>query len=244
MSSHAIRDISGGVCAPKGFSASGVHCGIRKSRKKRDLALIVSEVPAVAAAVYTTNLVVGAPIVVTRENIADGRARALIANSGNANTCNANGADVARAMCEMAASRLGIDPSDFIIASTGVIGQPLDLAPIEKGIDELVASLGDRSEAAAEAIMTTDTVRKEAAVEFELGGATCRIGAIAKGSGMINPNMATLLVLLTSDAAISPEMARKLLALDVPDSFNMVTVDNDTSTNDMMCLMANGLAGN
>ncbi len=237
--------ISGGVCAAKGFTASGVHCGVRKSRTKKDLALIASSVPASAAAVYTTNLVKGAPLVVTKQHLADGRAQAVICNSGNANTCNANGLEIAEQMSELAASALGIDAADVVVASTGVIGQPLDIAPIASGIAPLVSALSQSgSEDACEAIMTTDTKKKEIAVEFTLGGKTCHLGGIAKGSGMIHPNMATMLVFLTTDAAISPEMLQKALSGDIQNTFNMISVDGDTSTNDMVCILANGLAGN
>ncbi len=236
--------ISGGVCAPKGFKASGVHCGIRKNKSKKDLALIFSEVKGPCACVYTTNLVKGAPIAVTRENVADGYAQAVICNSGNANTCNLGGEDVAREMCALAGAELGISPSDVIVASTGVIGQPLDITPIAGSIGELVKGLKGDCRDACEAIMTTDTVPKEAAAEFTAGGKTCRIGGIAKGSGMIHPNMATMLVFVTTDAAITSEMLQKALSEDVRDSFNMVSVDGDTSTNDMVSVISNGLAGN
>ncbi len=240
-----MKSVAGGVCAAKGFKASGIHCGIRKNKQKRDLALIVSEQRAAAAAVYTKNLVKGAPIAVTRENIHDGYARAVICNSGNANTCNANGVEIARAMCDLTEQYAGVNKNDVIVASTGVIGQPLDIAPIAGGMEELVEALSDNgSAAAAEGIMTTDTRLKEIAFEFEAGGKQCRIGGIAKGSGMIHPNMATMLVFITSDVAISPELLKSALSEDVKDSFNMVSVDGDTSTNDMCCIMANGMAGN
>ncbi len=236
--------ISGGVCAAKGFKANGVHCGIRKNRTKRDLSLIVSEKRAVAAGVYTTNLVKGAPNIVTKANISDGYAIAAVCNSGNANTCNANGLDIANEMCEITASALGVDPKDIIVASTGVIGQPLSLEPIKNGMPSLVSGLGDNSKAAAEGIMTTDTKLKEVAVSFEIGGVRCKMGGIAKGSGMIHPNMATMLVFITTDAAISPEMLQKALSQDIKSTFNMVSIDGDTSTNDMVTVMANGMAGN
>ena len=237
--------ITGGVCAAKGFSAAGVRCGIRKSRRKKDLALIVSSVPASAAAVYTTNLVKGAPLVVTKEHLSNGRAQAVICNSGNANTCNANGLEIAREMCTLAGDAAGVFPEDVIVASTGVIGQPLDITPIASGIGALAKALSeDGSASACEAIMTTDTRPKEIAVEFTLGGKTCRLGGIAKGSGMIHPNMATMLVFLTTDAAISPEMLQTALSGDIQKTFNMISVDGDTSTNDMVTILANGLAGN
>ena len=240
-----IKHIEGGVCAAQGFTANGIHCGIRKNRSKRDLALILSATPAAAAAVYTQNLVKGAPLTVTKEHIADGYARAVICNSGNANTCNADGIRVAEQMSHLLADALDIAPADVVVASTGVIGQPLDITPIADGIPALVAGLSaDGSDAAAEGIMTTDTVKKEVAVEFTLGGKTCRIGGIAKGSGMIHPNMATMLVFITTDAAISPAMLQKALSGDIQNTFNMISVDGDTSTNDMVTVLANGMAGN
>lgn len=240
-----MKIINGGVCAAKGFSANGVHCGIRKNRTKRDLALIYSEVPATAAAVYTTNLVKGAPLTVTKNHIADGYAQAVICNSGNANTCNANGIEIAEQMSELLAKEMGIKASDVVVASTGVIGQPLDIEPIKAGIPALVSGLSkDGTDAAAEGIMTTDVAKKEIAVEFTVGGKTCHIGGIAKGSGMIHPNMATMLVFITTDAAISAEMLQKALSNDIKDTFNMVSVDGDTSTNDMVTVLANGMAEN
>ena len=240
-----ITTIPGGVCAAKGFTAAGVHCGIRKNRTKRDISLIVSECRAAAAAVYTTNLVKGAPLLVTRRHIEDGYATAILCNSGNANTCNADGEQIAETMAALAGDALGIPATDVVVASTGVIGQPLPIAPIEKGVPMLVAALtADGSDNAAEGIMTTDTVKKEIAVEFTVGGATCRLGGIAKGSGMIHPNMATMLVFLTSDVAIAPALLQKALSGDVQKTFNMVSVDGDTSTNDMVVLLANGKAGN
>ena len=239
-----IKTVSGGVCAAKGYKAGGIHCGIRKNKTKRDLALIVSEVRANAAAVYTTNLVKGAPLVVTKENISDGFARAVICNSGNANTCNADGIEKAQAMCKLVSDSLGISEKDVVVASTGVIGQTLDITPIENGMDELVKSLGNNSKEAAEGIMTTDTVLKEIAVEFTVGGKQCTIGGIAKGSGMIHPNMATMLVFITTDCAINSEMLSKALKSDIADTFNMVSVDGDTSTNDMVTVLANGMAEN
>ena len=237
--------IQGGVCAAKGFTASGIHCGIRKNRTKRDIALIYSECKASAAAVYTTNLVKGAPLTVTKAHIADGKAQAVICNSGNANTCNANGIEIAEKMSTLLGEALGIDPTDVVVASTGVIGQPLNIEPIANGIPTLVKELSvNGGEAAAEGIMTTDTAKKEIAVEFTVGGKTCRIGGIAKGSGMIHPNMATMLVFITTDVAISAEMLGKALSSDVADTFNMVSVDGDTSTNDMVTVLANGMAGN
>ena len=239
-----IKTINGGVCAAKGFTANGVHCGIRKNKTKRDLALIYSECPANAAAVYTTNKVKGAPLDVTKEHISDGYAKAIICNSGNANTCNANGIEIAKDTCSALAEGLGIDASDVIVASTGVIGQPLNITPIANGMPSLVAGLGDHNDFACEGIMTTDTKSKSIAFEFEIDGVKCRMGGIAKGSGMIHPNMATMLVFVTTDCAISSQMLSKALKEDVKTSFNMVSVDGDTSTNDMVSIMANGLAGN
>ena len=236
--------INGGICAAKGFLAGGIHCGIRKNKTKKDLALIYSERVASAAAVYTTNLVKGAPLIVTKSHLLNGKAQAIICNSGNANTCNANGIEVAENMAKLTADSLGINEDDVIVASTGVIGQPLDITPIKNSMETLKASLGKNSLDAAEGIMTTDTVQKEVAVSFEIGGVTCKIGGIAKGSGMIHPNMATMLVFITTDVAISPEMLSKALSKDIQNTFNMVSVDGDTSTNDMVSVLANGLAGN
>jgi len=240
-----MKLIEGGVCAAKGFTANGIHCGIRKNHSKKDLALIVSCVPASVAAVYTTNLVKGAPLTVTKNHISNGIAQAVICNSGNANTCNANGIEIAEAMSDLIAKALNIAANDVVVASTGVIGQPLSIDPIAEGMDELAAGLSSEGgKAAAEAIMTTDTVMKEVAVEFEAGGKICHIGGIAKGSGMIHPNMATMLVFLTTDCAIAPDMLQKALSGDIANTFNMVSVDGDTSTNDMVTVLANGLAGN
>ena len=239
-----VEHISGGVCAPRGYKAAGVHCGVRKNRSKRDLALIYSEKRASAAAVYTTNLVKGAPLTVTKKHLADGMAQAIICNSGNANTCNANGEYIAETTSELLGAELGIPAADVIVASTGVIGQAMTMEPFERGIPEVVKALGTSGEAAAEAIMTTDTHAKEVAVKFTAGGVECTLGGIAKGSGMIHPNMATMLAFITSDCAISPAMLAKALSEDVQSSFNMVTVDGDTSTNDMVAVMANGMAGN
>lgn len=239
-----FKEIQGGVCAPKGFKANGLHCGIRKNKTKRDFALIVSEVRAAAAGVYTSNLVKGAPVIVTKNNLRDGYAQAVICNSGNANTCNANGIEIAEGMCALVEGAGGISAKDVIVASTGVIGQKLDIAPMSEHMGELWSGLGDNSDFAAEAIMTTDTVKKTVAVQFELGEKVCTIGAIAKGVGMVCPNMATNLIFLTSDVAISSEMLQKALSEDVKTSFNMVSVDGDQSTNDTCCIMSNGLAGN
>lgn len=240
-----IKFTDGGVTAPKGFTANGIHCGIRKSKDKKDLALIFCEKECDTAAVYTQNLVCGAPITVTKNNISDGKARAVICNSGIANTCNADGIEKAEGMCEITANALGISKSDIIVASTGVIGQPLDLEPVKNGINELVSGLNKNgSDSAANAIMTTDTVKKEFACEFTLGGNPCHIGAISKGSGMIHPNMATMLAFITTDANISSEMLKTSLLEVVADSFNMLSVDGDTSTNDTVAILASGLCEN
>ncbi len=240
-----IKFTDGGVTAPKGFTANGIHCGIRKSKDKKDLALIFCEKECDTAAVYTQNLVCGAPITVTKNNISDGKARAVVCNSGIANTCNADGIEKAEGMCEITANALGISKSDIIVASTGVIGQPLDLEPVKDGINELVSGLNKNgSDSAANAIMTTDTVKKEFACEFTLGGKSCHIGAISKGSGMIHPNMATMLAFITTDANISSEMLKSSLLEVVADSFNMLSVDGDTSTNDTVAILASGLCEN
>lgn len=236
--------IKGGVCAAKGYKANGIHCGIRKNRTKRDLSLIYSEVPAVAAAVYTNNLVKGAPLTVTAKHLADGKARAIICNSGNANTCNADGIEVAEKTCGYLAESLNISQNDIIVASTGVIGLPLSVEPIKEGIPRLVEGLGNHSSYAAEGIMTTDTKEKTVALKFNVGKTECRIGGIAKGSGMIHPDMATMLVFITTDCAISSEMLRRALSTDIKTTFNMLSIDRDTSTNDMVTVMANGMAGN
>ncbi len=240
-----MKIISGGICAAKGFKANGIHCGIRKNKLKRDLSLILSETKANAAAVYTTNLVKGAPLTVTKQHIADGFAQAIICNSGNANTCNENGIEIAEQVSDLLAAELKINSSDVIVASTGVIGQPLDINPIKLGIPELVLGLGNNKSAeAAEGIMTTDTVCKEVAVSFNIDGKECKIGGIAKGSGMIHPNMATMLVFITTDCKISTKMLQTALSTDIQNTFNMISVDGDTSTNDMVTVLANGMADN
>lgn len=240
-----MKTIEGGICAAKGFKANGIHCGIRKNKSKRDLSLIVSDVKATAAAVYTTNLVKGAPIFVNQKHLADGHAQAIICNSGIANTCNADGIEKAEAMGRLVEDALGINKDDVIVGSTGVIGMPLNLTPIANGMAELVAGLDyDNSGLAAEGIMTTDTKKKEVAVSFDIDGVECRIGGIAKGSGMIHPNMATMLVFVTSDVAITSEMLQRAVSDDVKTSFNMISVDGDTSTNDTFAVLANGMAGN
>lgn len=237
--------IDGGVCAAKGFLASGLHCGIRKNRSKKDLALILSTVPACSAAVYTQNLVKGAPLLVTKKHLSDGIAQAIICNSGNANTCNADGIEIAEKMCRILSENTEIPENNIIVASTGVIGQPLSVEPIKNAVPDLVKSLSENGSLdACNAIMTTDTKEKQVAVEFSLGGKTCHIGGIAKGSGMIHPNMATMLVFLTSDVNISPKMLQKALSGDVTNTFNMLSIDGDTSTNDMAVILANGLSEN
>ena len=237
--------IEGGVCAAKGFQAAGVHCGIRKNRSKKDLALIYSQTECAVACTYTQNKVFGAPITVTRKHVANGKAKAIICNSGNANTCNANGVEIAEKTCALAAEALGISAEDVVVASTGVIGQPLSIEPIAAGLPVLVSQLSTQgSTDACEGIMTTDTYPKECAYAFSLEGVECHIGAIAKGSGMIHPNLATMLAFITTDAAIAPALLQKAVSEVVDDTFNMVSVDGDTSTNDMLSVLANGLAGN
>lgn len=239
--------IEGSVTAAKGFKASGIHCGIRKNKSKRDLGLIFCETKCTAAAVYTTNLVQSSPITITRKNLEDGYAQAVIVNSGNANTCNADGDKKAQAMCDLAADALGIQASDVIVASTGVIGQILPIEPIADNIGQLTDELTYDAEGAsncAEAIMTTDTVKKEVAVETTIGGKTVKIGGISKGSGMIHPNMATMLCFVTTDAAVSSEMIQKAVKSAADNTFNMISIDGDTSTNDTLSVMASGLAGN
>ena len=242
-----ITFIAGGATAAQGFSATGEHMGIRRNRTRRDVALIVSEVPASAACVYTQNLVKGAPILVTQKHVENGIAQAVICNSGNANTCNANGVEIAEGMCALVEKYIGVKAEDVIVASTGVIGQPMTLEPFRKNFGKLADSLEDTPAGgtrAAEAIMTTDTVSKEVAVRFPLGGKTCKLGGISKGSGMIAPNMATMLCFLTTDAAISPVALKRALTTVTADTFNMLSIDGDTSTNDMVSILANGMAGN
>ncbi len=240
-----MKTIEGGVCAAQGFSAHGLHCGIRKNTSKNDLSLIYSEVPCSAAAVYTTNLVKGAPLTVTKQHLQNGIAQAIICNSGNANTCNADGIEIAEKMSGLTAGELSLSPDDIVVASTGVIGLPLPVEPIEAALPALVQGLNPNgSHEAALGIMTTDTIAKEVAVEFTLGGKTCHIGGIAKGSGMIHPDMATMLVFLTSDVAIEPGLLQKALSGDIQSTFNMLSIDGDTSTNDMVVILANGKADN
>lgn len=259
-----VKFVKGGVCAAKGFKANGIQCGLAHkpltdteansaaannalptAKKKNDLALIAADKECTAAAVYTTNKVKGAPILVTKEHIRDGRARAVIVNSVNANTCNPDGVEKAEKMCELAAAELGLAPEDIIVASTGVIGQVLPIEPIANGMKELAEGLTyDGNGRALEAIMTTDTSQKEIAVEFEMGGKICTMGGMLKGSGMIHPNMATTLTFITTDADISAELVQRALSDCVKVTLNMASVDGDTSTNDMVCIMASGTAGN
>ncbi len=240
--------IEGGICAPLGFEAAAAHCGVKThNTSKRDVMVIRSEVMASAAALFTTNLVQAAPIAVTREHLADGHAQAIVANSGLANACAPCGRAHATTTCEVAADLMGLKPADIIVASTGVIGQELNIGAITAGLPGIVGALersAEASDAAAHAIMTTDTHPKEVACSIELGGTAVRMGAIAKGSGMIHPNMGTMFCFVTTDAAISPELARAALIEANRVSFGRITVDGDTSTNDTFALMANGMAGN
>ncbi len=243
-----FKVVDGGVCAAKGFKASGLYCGIKENpTKKNDIALIVSDVMCNAAGVYTSNKVKGAPVIVTKKNLAasGGKAKAVIVNSKNANTCNADGEAKADAMCRLVSDALGIKQEEVIVASTGVIGQILPLEPIEKAVPQLVEKLAyDGNVEAATAIMTTDTVKKEYAVEFEIGGKLCHLGGMAKGSGMIHPNMATTLNFITTDCAVSAPMLQKALSEIVKITYNCLSVDGDQSTNDTCMLMSNGLAEN
>ena len=256
-----MKQLSGGVAAPKGFRAAGVHCGVKKGKGdgnqppkskrpevldgKKDLALIISDQPCTAAAVYTMNRVKAAPLYVTMDHLENGEAQGIVVNSGNANACAPNSHEHAEEMCELAAAATGIKASDFVVASTGVIGQELNMAAIRSGIPACAAALSSEGSGdAADAIMTTDTVRKEMAVSCAVGGKTVTIGAIAKGSGMIHPNMGTMLCFVTTDCAITREMLSEALREVVPRTFNRVTVDGDTSTNDMCVVLANGMAEN
>lgn len=239
--------IDGGVCAAKGFKANGLNCGLNPDKNKNDLCIVVSDTKCNTAAVYTQNKVKGAPITVTKKHLdMTGKvSRAVIANSKNANTCNADGEEKAEKMCELAANELGIPADEVLVASTGVIGQILPIEPIANNVYELCSGISyDGNEKAATAIMTTDTVKKEVAVEFLINGVKCRLGGMAKGSGMIHPNMATTLNFITSDVLISSQMLQKALDEIVKITYNCLSVDGDTSTNDMVCLLANGLAGN
>ena len=241
-----FKSVSGGICAPKGFSAAGVHCGIRHNHSKLDLALIKADVRCAGAGCYTTNKVYGAPITVDREHLKDGYAQAIVVNSGNANTCAPNGVQLAKDTCDIVAKELGIRADDVLPSSTGVIGQAMSIEPFARGIPEAAAKLAADeagSHDAATAIMTTDTHPKEIALEFAVGGKTVRIGAIAKGSGMIHPNMATMLLFMTTDAKVEPATLQKALSTVVPATFNQISVDGDTSTNDTVLLLASGLSG-
>ena len=242
-----MKVIENGVVAPLGFKANGIEAGIREGKKRIDLALIASSVKATAAAVYTTNLVKAAPIYVTKDNLADGYAQAMICNAGNANTCNADGIEIATKTCELLAKELNISSKDIIVASTGVIGMPMSIKPFENGMAKLVKGLDNKKEnadLAVKGIMTTDTVAKTIAVEFEIDGKVCKMGAMTKGAGMIHPQMATMLCFVTTDVQISSSMLNEALKDVVDDTFNMLSVDGDTSTNDTLSIMANGLAGN
>ncbi len=242
-----INEISGGVCAAQGFKASGVHCGVKagSSPDKNDLALILSEKECAAAGVYTLNRVKAAPIYVTMDHLENGVAWGVVANSGNANACCPMSHENAEAMCGFAAKATGREAEDFVVCSTGVIGQTINIQALQTGMPKAAAALSaDGSDAAATAIMTTDTVKKEIAVSFELGGKTVRMGAIAKGSGMIHPNMGTMLAFVTTDCAVTTEMLEGALREVSAKTFNRVTVDGDTSTNDTCVVLANGMAGN
>ncbi|MBQ7203439.1 MAG: bifunctional glutamate N-acetyltransferase/amino-acid acetyltransferase ArgJ [Eubacterium sp.] len=249
-----FKNVEGGICAAKGYKASGTYCGIKKSandtpdtKHKNDICLFASDAECNTAAVYTQNKVKGAPLLVTKANLekTGGKSKAVIANSKNANTCNADGVEKAEKMCELVADEMGIAKEEVLVASTGVIGQVLPIEPIEAAVPTLVKELGyGKNLEAATAIMTTDTVKKEAAVQFTIGGNTCTIGGMAKGSGMIHPNMATTLNFITTDCAISAELLQKALSEIVKITYNCLSVDGDTSTNDMVLLMANSLAGN
>lgn len=260
---NGVTFIDGGVCASKGFRANGIQCGLAHKplknteknsdiannalpvKKKNDIALIVADKECTASAVYTTNKVKGAPILVTKEHLKNGKAKAIIVNSVNANTCNADGVQKAEKMCSLVADEMGLNVDDVIVASTGVIGQILPIEPIANGMKELVSGLTyDGNSRAVEAIMTTDTQVKEVAVQFELGGKTCTMGGMLKGSGMIHPNMATTLTFITTDVDISAELLQKALSDVVKITLNRVSVDGDTSTNDMVCVLANGTAEN
>ena len=239
-----MKTIKNSICAPKGFYASGVHCGIRKNKTKKDLGLIISENICTASSIYTTNLVKGAPIIVTKNNLSNGKAQAIICNSGIANTCNSDGIEVAKKMCKLVEKYAEIKAENVIVASTGVIGMKLPIEIIESGMENLVSNLKPKAKDTALAIMTTDTHTKEIAIEFDINGIECKIGGIAKGSGMINPNMATMLVFITTDVAITSDMLNLALKETADETFNMISVDGDTSTNDMVSILANGKAGN
>lgn len=242
-----IKQIEGGICAAEGFLANGIYCGIKKNKTKKDLAIIYSNSVCSVGAVYTQNKACGANITVSKEHLKDGKAKAVICNSGNANTCNKDGVEKAKEMCKLVAEVLNIDEKDVAVASTGVIGVPLPIEPIQNNIKELIDNANHSAEHAknaASAIMTTDTFMKETAYEFEIAGKKVHIGGMAKGSGMIHPNMATMLAFITTDCNITSEMLQKALSEDVKSAYNMVSVDGDTSTNDMCVVLANGEAGN
>lgn len=237
--------IDGGVCAAKGFVASGVNAHIKANSKKNDMAIVYCDKLCNVAALYTQNKVKGAPITVTKKHLENGKAQAVIVNSGNANTCNSNGVEIAEGACELTAKALKISADDVIVASTGVIGQKMSLEPFEKNIPVLAEKLSrDGYNDACNAIMTTDTRQKQFAVEFVLDNKTCHIGGMSKGSGMINPNMATMLAFITTDVSISSEMLYKALKIVNADTYSMVSVDGDTSTNDTLSIMASGYADN
>ena len=239
--------VEGGVCAAQGFVANGLNCGINPDKAKNDLGMVYSKEVCHTAAVYTQNKVKGAPILVTKDHLdkTNGQAKAIIVNSKNANTCNANGVEIAEAVCELVAKELGIKATEVVVASTGVIGEPIFVEPFANAMPALVKGLSvEGHEEAAKAIMTTDTVKKEVAVTFELQGKKCTLGGMAKGSGMIHPNMCTMLSFVTTDAAISQELLLEALKADVEDTYNMISVDGDTSTNDTCLLLANGMAEN
>lgn len=240
-----MKHIEGGVCAPKGFKAAGIHAGIKRNPNKNDLAVIISEEDCTVAATFTTNKVKAAPLYVTMDHIKNKKAKMIIANSGNANACAPLGKENAEKMCKLASEAFGVDENDVLVASTGVIGVTLNVDPIEKAIPSLKELLSkDGSDMAAKAIMTTDTYKKEMAIETEIGNKIIKIGAIAKGSGMIHPNMGTMLSFITTDCAVSAEVLEKLHKDLVKKTYNRVSVDGDTSTNDMCIVLANGTAEN
>ena len=240
-----FKYIDGGICAAKGFSAAGTNAHIKPNSTKNDMALIYCDVKCTAAALYTQNKVQGAPITVTKQHLTDHIAQAVIVNSGNANTCNSNGIEIAQQACMLTAKALNIPAEDVIVASTGVIGQKLSIEPFERCIPVLAQSLSDKgNDDACTAIMTTDTRQKQFAVEFQLDEKTCHLGGMSKGSGMINPNMATMLAFITTDVSINADMLEKALREVTNVTYNMVSVDGDTSTNDMVTLLSSGLAGN
>ena len=236
--------IAGGVCAPQGFRAAGIHCGVRKNKEKKDLALVAADTLCAAAGTFTRNRVKASPVQLCIEHLAAGRARAIVCNSGNANACAPRGMENAQRMAAACAAALGIPAEQVLVASTGVIGQELPVGAIEEGIPVCANALGPNSSDAAEAIMTTDTRKKEFACEISVGGRPVKLGGITKGSGMIHPNMGTMLCFMTTDAAIAPDALRTALVRAVERTFNRVSVDGDTSTNDSAIILASGLAGN